>query len=134
MHKYVTTQADSSLSDLFTISWSPSHIELCHFKVTVLAPRQWGHQTLSSFPFPTYPHTSCMCSPITMWPKSKKYCCICLDLKSTYEREHTIFGPLSLPNLTQNDVLQFRPFTWEIIFHSSSRLSKTPLCIRTTFS
>jgi hypothetical protein len=29
-----------------------------------------------------------------------------LDLMSTYEGEHTIFGFLSQANLTQNDVLQ----------------------------
>jgi hypothetical protein len=33
------------------------------------------------------------------------------DLKSSYEGEHTIFGLLSLAGLTQNDVLQFHPFT-----------------------
>jgi hypothetical protein len=33
-------------------------------KVTVLAPLQWGHQTLSSCGFPTYPHSSCMYSPL----------------------------------------------------------------------
>jgi hypothetical protein len=32
---------------------------------------------------------------------------------STYEGEHTIFGLLSQANLTQNDVLQFHPFTSE---------------------
>jgi hypothetical protein len=31
-----------------------------------------------------------------------------LDLMSTYEGEHTIFGLLSQANLTQNDVLQAR--------------------------
>jgi hypothetical protein len=36
-----------------------------------------------------------------------------LDLMSTYEGEHTIFGFLSQANLTQNDVLQFHPFTSE---------------------
>jgi hypothetical protein len=36
--KYITTQIDTSLPDLFTASQSPSHIDLCHFKVTVLAP------------------------------------------------------------------------------------------------
>jgi hypothetical protein len=52
MHKKcITTQVDSSLPDLFTISRSPSHIYLCHLKVTVLAPLQWGHQTLSNFGF-----------------------------------------------------------------------------------
>jgi hypothetical protein len=30
-----------------------------------------------------------------------------LDLMSTYEGEHTIFGLLDQANLTQNDVLQF---------------------------
>jgi hypothetical protein len=56
MHKCITTLIDSSLSDLFTTSWSPSQIDLCHFKVTLLAPLQWGHQTLSQvlgfLPFP----------------------------------------------------------------------------------
>jgi hypothetical protein len=30
---------------------------------------------------------------------------------STYEGEHMIFGLLGQANLTQNDVLQFHPFT-----------------------
>jgi hypothetical protein len=30
---------------------------------------------------------------------------------SAYEGEHTIFGLLDQANLTQNDVLQFHPFT-----------------------
>jgi hypothetical protein len=30
-------------------------IILFYLKVTVLAPLQWGNQTLSSFGFPTYP-------------------------------------------------------------------------------
>jgi hypothetical protein len=34
-----------------------------------------------------------------------------LDLKSRYEGEHMTFGLLSLANLTQNDILQFHPFT-----------------------
>jgi hypothetical protein len=32
-----------------------------------------------------------------------------LDLMSSYEGEHTIFGLLGQANLTQNDVLQFHP-------------------------
>jgi hypothetical protein len=44
MHKCITTQIDSSLPDLFATSWSPSHTDLCDFKVTVLAPQQWGLQ------------------------------------------------------------------------------------------
>jgi hypothetical protein len=43
-----------------------------------------------------------------------------LDLMSTYEGEHTIFGLLGQANLAQNDVLQFHPFTWEL-FESVSR-------------
>jgi hypothetical protein len=48
-----------------------------------------------------------------MWSKSNNIAAFALDLKSTYEGEHMIFGPLSLINLTQNDVLQFHPFTSE---------------------
>jgi hypothetical protein len=59
MHKWITTQIDSSLPDLFT-TWSPSIIDLCHFKVTVLASLQWAHQTLSSFVFLIFPYSSCM--------------------------------------------------------------------------
>jgi hypothetical protein len=44
MHKCITARIDSFLSDLFITSQSPSHIDLCCFKVTVLAPQQWGHQ------------------------------------------------------------------------------------------
>jgi hypothetical protein len=36
-----------------------------------------------------------------------------LDLMSAYEGEHMIFGLLGQANLTQNDVLQFHPFTGE---------------------
>jgi hypothetical protein len=38
-----------------------------------------------------------------------------LDLMSTYEGEHTISGLLGQANLTQNDVLQFHPFTSECL-------------------
>jgi hypothetical protein len=34
----ITTWIDSSLPDVFTTSQSPSHSDLCHFKVTILAP------------------------------------------------------------------------------------------------
>jgi hypothetical protein len=40
-----------------------------------------------------------------MWPKSNNIAVFALDLRSAYEGEHTIFGFLSLANLTQNDVL-----------------------------
>jgi hypothetical protein len=40
----------SSLSDLFTTSWSPSYSGLCQFKIALLAPLQWAHQILSRFP------------------------------------------------------------------------------------
>jgi hypothetical protein len=57
------THVNSSLTDLFTGYWSPSHDNLCRFKVSVLAPLEWGHQTLSCFGFSTDPHTSCVCFP-----------------------------------------------------------------------
>jgi hypothetical protein len=46
-----------------------------------------------------------------MCSKSNPLVVFALDLMSTYEGEHTIFGLLGQANLTQNDVLQFHPFT-----------------------
>jgi hypothetical protein len=45
--------------------------------------------------------------------KSNPIVVFALDLMSAYEGEHTIFGLLGQANLTQNDVLQFHPFTRE---------------------
>jgi hypothetical protein len=42
-----------------------------------------------------------------MCSKSNPIVVFALDLMSTYEGEHTIFGLLGQANLTQNDVLQF---------------------------
>jgi hypothetical protein len=70
-------------------------IDLCHFKVTMLAPLQLAHQTLSSFGFPTFPDSSCMCPPLNM---SGNIAAFVLDLNSAYEGEHTIFGFLNLAN------------------------------------
>jgi hypothetical protein len=50
-----------------------------------------------------------------MCSKSKPLVVFALDLMSTYEGEHTIFGLLGQANLTQNDALQFHPFTSEFI-------------------
>jgi hypothetical protein len=47
----------------------------------VLALLQWGHQTLSSFVFLIYPHSSHMCSLLSLWPKSN-IIAFALDLKS----------------------------------------------------
>jgi hypothetical protein len=121
MHKCITTRIDSSLTDLFTTSCSPSHYDLCHFKLIVLCPLQWEHQIFSSFGFPTYPHSSRMCSPLSVWTYSNNISAFALDLESAYEEEHMIFGLLNLANLTQDDVLQFHPFThkWQgiILLH-----------------
>jgi hypothetical protein len=46
-----------------------------------------------------------------MWSKSNHIAAFALDLKFTYEEEHTIFGLLNLAALSQNDVLQFHAFT-----------------------
>jgi hypothetical protein len=46
-----------------------------------------------------------------MCSKSNPIVVFALDLMSTYEGEHTIFGLLGQANLTQTDVLQFHPFT-----------------------
>jgi hypothetical protein len=45
--------------------------------------------------------------------KSNPIVVFALDLMSTYEGEHMIFGLLGQANCTQNDVLQFHPFTSE---------------------
>jgi hypothetical protein len=48
-----------------------------------------------------------------LWSKFNHLVVFALDLMSAYEGEHTIFGLLGQANLTQNDVLQFHPFTSE---------------------
>jgi hypothetical protein len=54
-----------------------------------------------------------MCSPFVMWSKFNHIAVFALGIKPAYEGEHMIFGVLSPANLTQNDVLQLYPFTWE---------------------
>jgi hypothetical protein len=51
-----------------------------------------------------------------MCSKSNPIVVFALDLMSTYEGEHTVFGLLGQANLTQNDVLQFHPFTRNTAF------------------
>jgi hypothetical protein len=46
-----------------------------------------------------------------MCSKSNPLVVFALDLMSTYEEEHIIFGLLGQANLTQNDALQFHLFT-----------------------
>jgi hypothetical protein len=48
-----------------------------------------------------------------MCSKSNPIVVFALDLMSAYEGEHTIFGVLGQAKLTQNDVLQFHPFSSE---------------------
>jgi hypothetical protein len=80
-------------------------------KVSVLVPLEWGYQTLSCSGFSTYSYISHICDPLVMSSKSNHIAAFALDLNSTYEGEHTIFGLLNLANLAQNDILQFHPFT-----------------------
>jgi hypothetical protein len=44
----------------------PLLVIACHFKVSVLVPLEWGHQTLSCFGFSTYSYISRMCSPLVL--------------------------------------------------------------------
>jgi hypothetical protein len=101
----VMIHVDSSLADLYTGYWFPSHNNLCRFKVSVSTPLEWGHQTLSCFRFSTYFYIFHTCSPLVMWSQSNHIATFALDLKSTYEGEHTTFGLQSLADLAQNDVL-----------------------------
>jgi hypothetical protein len=58
IYKCVTTQVHSSLLDLYTGSWSSSHVDLCNFKISVLVPLEWRHQTpsvLGLLPIPIPP-------------------------------------------------------------------------------
>jgi hypothetical protein len=58
--------------------------------------------------------TSPLCAlSFIMCSKSNPIVVFALDLMSTYEGEHMIFGLLGQANLTQNDVLQFHLFTTE---------------------
>jgi hypothetical protein len=58
------------------------------------------------------PITSPLCAlAFIMCSKSNSLVVFALDLMSTYEGEHMSFGLLGQANLTQNDVLQFHPFT-----------------------
>jgi hypothetical protein len=82
------------------LPWSPSYSDLCHFKITILAPLQWTHQTLSSLGFSTYAYSSFMCPPLSVWPMSNNITAFVLGLKFTYEGEHKTFGFLSLTNFT----------------------------------
>jgi hypothetical protein len=51
IHMCIITHIGSSLPDLFTTSWSPSHSGLCQFKITVFAPTQLlNWEKLKPFP------------------------------------------------------------------------------------
>jgi hypothetical protein len=52
MHLCIATHIGSSLPDLFTTFWSPSHSGLCQLKITLFAPQQGARQPHSSFRFP----------------------------------------------------------------------------------
>jgi hypothetical protein len=71
MHMCITTRIGSSLPDLFTTSWSPYHSDLCQFKITMLAPLQWAHQTFSSF------LCLLMCSPLSVGAMSNNITAFC---------------------------------------------------------
>jgi hypothetical protein len=134
MHKCITTWIDSSPPDLFTTSQSPSLIDLCLFKVTVLTPLQWWHQTLSSFGFLTDPHSSRMCSPLSLWPKSNNIMAFVQSKVCIWGRTWNVWSSKhGWPRLGWCS--QVRSIYLRMIrFHSSLWLSKIPLCINTTFS
>jgi hypothetical protein len=135
MYKCVITHVDSSLTDPYTGFWSPSSTVLCHFKVSVLVPLEWGHQTFFMFwvfylsTYLPYVLSHCHVNQV------HQHCYICLRPKvyiwgKTYDFWSSEPGwPCSkscspIPSI----------YLWMIRFHSSSWLSKIPLCINTTFS
>jgi hypothetical protein len=77
MYTCVTTYVDSSLTDLYTGSWSFAHDNLCRFKVSILVPLEWRHQRLSCFGF----FYLFLCLPYVLSPchviLAQIHCCIC---------------------------------------------------------
>jgi hypothetical protein len=59
-----------------------------------------------------------------MCSKSNPLVAFALNLMSTYEREHKIFGLLGQANLTQNDVLQFQEQKFYLLIFEES-----PYCL-----
>jgi hypothetical protein len=54
-------------------------------------------QILGFLPFP---YSSCVCSPLSVWPMFNNITAFVIGLWSAYEGEHAIFGLLSLANFT----------------------------------
>jgi hypothetical protein len=133
MYTCVMTHVDSSLTDLYTGYWSPSHDNLCHFKVSVLVSLEWGHQTLSCFWFLTYPHTSRVCSCFIMWPKFNHIGSFALDKVHIWGRTYDFWS--SEPGWPCSEWCSPIPsiYLQMIRFCSSSWLSKVPLCTSITF-
>jgi hypothetical protein len=50
--------------------------------------------------FLSFPYSSCMCSPLSVWPMSNNITAFVSGLKFAYEGEGTIFGLLNLANFT----------------------------------
>jgi hypothetical protein len=65
MHVYITTHIGSSLPDLFTTSWSPSHSDLSQFKILLFFYSEHINyiQVLGFLPFP---YSSRACSPLSV--------------------------------------------------------------------
>jgi hypothetical protein len=77
MHMCIST-IGSSLPDLFTTCWSPSHSGLSQFKITIFAPLQWAHQPHSSFRF------SSLSVILLSWNFNKSNFCSLLLLKISW--------------------------------------------------
>jgi hypothetical protein len=80
----------------------------CHYKIELLFSfDRWGNWNKIEFwgcVFYLFLYLPCV-------HQVQPHCCICPTSKVCIWGEHTIFGLLSLPDLAQNDVLQFHPFT-----------------------
>jgi hypothetical protein len=121
---HVMTHVDSSLTDLYPDYWSPSHDNLCCFKVSVLVPPEWGHQMLSCFGFSTYFYITQMCSPLSCDPV-QPHCCICCRSKVHIWGTRYDFWSFKL-GWPHSEWCSLVPsiYMQMIRFHSSSWLSK----------
>jgi hypothetical protein len=87
-----TCELQPELAYLYqTSSPLPSHLPIVasvSLRLLYLAPLQWVHQTLSSLGFPTFPYSSCMCSPLSMWPMSNNITAFVLGLNCIWRRTY----------------------------------------------
>jgi hypothetical protein len=115
MYKCVTSQNDSSLTGLFTSSWSLSHIDLCHFKVSVLVMDSFFTQLIHLYFKVCHKHI------LFLWLLFSPMFCLLKFFIFVYLFKETIsFLSLYILNFTKEE---FRRQQLEILKHCFKELS-----------